>query len=508
MSRRLCACLLAGVALLATPPPGGARQEASPGTAEDFTVVDCLLPGRVRRLGGRTNFLTPRRPVRTTALDCRIRGGEYTEYDRASYGTALQVWLAQAQAGDAEAQWYVAQIHEKGLGVEPDYAQAAQWYRKAAEQGHSAAALALGTLYERGQGVTADPAEALRWFRQAARLPDDVVIVTEQEQAALTGELAELRAEVAAGRQRVDELERELVAARTADRGDAEAVARLERQLATARQQLALAEAAPPAAPSPPAGSRPAAAPDLRKLDYGPYAALVIGNAGYRAGLKPLPAARADAEAVAKLLEGRYGFTVTRLFDADRYQTLSALNRLRETLTEKHNLLLYYAGHSENDPGTGRSWWQPVDASPDNRTQWVSTAVITDHLDLIPARRVLLVSDAAFTGAVTRSGLVRLPTGMSPERRVEVVRQMLDQRVRMLLASGADAPVAAGAGTSTFARELLASLGGIEQVTPATELYRDLQRRARGHAELTPTLSLLQWARSEAGGDFFFVPRG
>jgi hypothetical protein len=224
--------------------------------------------------------------------------------------------------------------------------------------------------------------------------------------------------------------------------------------------------------------------------------------------LPALPAGRRDAEAVAGLLERRYGFTVTRLFDADRYQTLSALNRLREGLTEKHNLLLYYAGHSESDPATGRSWWQPVDAEPGNRARWVSTGVVTDHLDLIPARRVLLISDAAFTGAVTRSGLVRLPTGMSEQKRLEVVRRMLDQRVRMLLASGADQPLgSADAATSAFAHELLGALDGLQQVTPATELYRDLRRRTEGRAQLSPTLSLLQWARTEAGGDFFFVPR-
>ena len=42
----------------------------------DLYIVDCLLPGQVRQVGGRT-YLSPRRPTRTTAADCRIRGGEY-----------------------------------------------------------------------------------------------------------------------------------------------------------------------------------------------------------------------------------------------------------------------------------------------------------------------------------------------------------------------------------------------------------------------------------------------
>ena len=66
---------------------------------EDLNVVDCLLPGQVRSLGT-TKYLTPRRPVLTTAADCRIRGGEYVAYDRADYKTALAVWMPTAEAGD------------------------------------------------------------------------------------------------------------------------------------------------------------------------------------------------------------------------------------------------------------------------------------------------------------------------------------------------------------------------------------------------------------------------
>jgi len=39
-------------------------------------VVDCLFPGQVRKLGTMT-FLTARRPLKTSAQDCEIRGGEY-----------------------------------------------------------------------------------------------------------------------------------------------------------------------------------------------------------------------------------------------------------------------------------------------------------------------------------------------------------------------------------------------------------------------------------------------
>src|SRR5262245_14651306 len=65
----------------------------SAGGADALLVVDCLLPGRVQKLGQRFVYLTPRQPTKTTAQDCEIRGGEYTAYDRSNYATALKVWL-------------------------------------------------------------------------------------------------------------------------------------------------------------------------------------------------------------------------------------------------------------------------------------------------------------------------------------------------------------------------------------------------------------------------------
>ena len=118
-------------------------------------------------------YLSPRRPVKTTASECEIRGGEYVAFDRADYRTSLRVWLPQAKEGDPVAQNYVGEIYEKGLGIEPDYATAAAWYLKAADQGNSRARINLGFLYEKGFGVKKDLAQALNWYRKASGLEDD-----------------------------------------------------------------------------------------------------------------------------------------------------------------------------------------------------------------------------------------------------------------------------------------------------------------------------------------------
>ena len=169
------------------------RERAMEGYREvaDLHVVDCLLPGQVRRLGNRT-YLTARRPVKTTASDCRTRGGEYVEFDRADYKTALNVWMPAAQGGDADAQNSVGEIFERGLGGEPNYAAALTWYRKAAAQGNTRAQFNLGTLYEQGLGVEKNQLTALNWYRQAWGIAEDDLVFASaaaREQEALRAEL-------------------------------------------------------------------------------------------------------------------------------------------------------------------------------------------------------------------------------------------------------------------------------------------------------------------------------
>lgn len=189
---------------------GSSSLQAAPGAGiQDYVLVDCLLPGQIRRLGTSMTYLTPRRSVKATQQDCAIRGGEYVLFDRSDYGSALQVLLPKARAGDVVAQTYVGEIYEKGLGIAgPDYAEAASWYRKAAENNHGPAQTSLGSLYERGLGVPKDKAAALDWYRRATGLSEDRLIFESQlkaERDAFNREIA-LRNQVASSlRQRLQQ---------------------------------------------------------------------------------------------------------------------------------------------------------------------------------------------------------------------------------------------------------------------------------------------------------------
>ncbi|MDR3388891.1 MAG: caspase family protein [Rudaea sp.] len=202
------AMLLAAVAGISTPT---AHLHATVQTRnpEDLLIVDCLLPGQVRKLGRSTSFMSARRPVRTTQADCEIRGGEFVSSDRANYQTALKVWLGQAEEGNADAQNYVGEIYLKGLGTEPDYAKAAEWFEKSAAQGSRRARINLGYLYEQGLGVQQDISRALNLYREASGINTDKLVfastVTAEVQQA-KAESANLREQLSTEQQKSAEL--------------------------------------------------------------------------------------------------------------------------------------------------------------------------------------------------------------------------------------------------------------------------------------------------------------
>jgi hypothetical protein len=255
------ACSLLTLGLVALLGLTAANSRASPthtSAAERLMFVDCMLPGVLRKLGGRMMYQGPRRAERTTVDDCEIRGGEYTAYDRADPASALAAWLPQAQQGDATAQVYVGELYEKGVGTGPDYSQAAQWYEKAASAGSSEGKNHLAYLYEQGRGVPQDRVRAENLYREAAGLTSDQLIfrseldtrVAElgqrllqqaQELTRLSDDLERTRAQLDAQRMAAAQARRTAGLLR-AKLQSTQATGDLHQQLAAQEQQLAQEE--------------------------------------------------------------------------------------------------------------------------------------------------------------------------------------------------------------------------------------------------------------------------
>jgi len=79
----------------------------------------------------------------------------------------IQRLRMQAERGNVEAQFALAQAYDRGRDVPKDETEAVRWYRLAATQGDAFAQNALGDNYWEGTAVPKDDKEAARWWRLA-----------------------------------------------------------------------------------------------------------------------------------------------------------------------------------------------------------------------------------------------------------------------------------------------------------------------------------------------------
>ena len=258
------------------------------------------------------------------------------------------------------------------------------------------------------------------------------------------------------------------------------------------------------------------ASPQAPKQDisgFGRYHALIIGNDHYK-HWPQLMNAISDATALASVLKEHYSFQVTLLKDASRAQIMKALNQYRKVLTEKDNLLIYYAGHGHLEQGIDRGYWIPVDAETNDNSEWVLLPSVTDMLQLISAKHVMVVADSCFGGKLTRSSLAQLKPGLTDDARFDLLRTLSQKRVRTAMTSGGVKPVldAGGSGHSVFADAFLGVLEENTTVLEAERLFWAVRTRVvstsqKLNAEQIPTYDPIHMAGHESLGDFIFVPQ-
>ena len=121
-----------------------------------FAVVMCLTYGCVR----------------DEAKEMYELGQKYLDGDgvEKNVSKAIDLFRESAELGNAEAQWMVGLVYDKGVDgiVTKNPRKALRWYRESAEQGYVNAMVSLGNCYVNGVGVTEDPREAVRWYGLAA----------------------------------------------------------------------------------------------------------------------------------------------------------------------------------------------------------------------------------------------------------------------------------------------------------------------------------------------------
>lgn len=244
----------------------------------------------------------------------------------------------------------------------------------------------------------------------------------------------------------------------------------------------------------------------------GGYYALVIGINDYPAPLPMLKTAVHDAQAVADLLRGQYGFQVTTLLnqDATRDNILKAMTHFRKSLAENDNLLIYYAGHGSFDREAGKGYWIPIDADPDplDTSHDISADDITTEARSFVARHVLIVSDSCFSGDLSRAASTLSPS----DGNKAYIRRMLRAPSRTIMASGSDEPVSdsGSEGHSVFAALLLEAMQTRPDATfTAEDLFVSIRKSVLTRSGQSPQYAALRNSvRASASldnGDFVFT---
>lgn len=256
----------------------------------------------------------------------------------------------------------------------------------------------------------------------------------------------------------------------------------------------------------------PAAA--LPRVSFGEFHALLIGNEDY-AMLPDLMTPKEDVRVLADILSRRYGFKTTVIEDGTRSKIMDGMYSLLGELTSEDNLLIYYAGHGDYVTDTKRGVWLPVDANPSSPANWITNIEINDYLKQIRAKQIVVIADSCYSGALTRSALINLRPGLTDEEYEAHLEKMAKIRSRVVLTSGALAPVldssSPGAPHSIFAAALIEILNENTAVLSAQDLGRTIAAKVSLAAtkvgyDQEPQYAPLNHA-SHQGGDFFFVPK-
>lgn len=150
---------------------------------------------------------------------------------------------------------------------------------------------------------------------------------------------------------------------------------------------------------------------DLKKegkvVTKGKYYALLIGVNDYDdPEILDLDEPLGDVLSMSEILANNYTFEksdIRILKNPTRADMIVALDDLSASITEKDNLMIFYAGHGYYNEQTNQGFWLPSDAQKNNTANWFRNSTLTDYIGAIPSKHTLLVSDACFSGSIFKT---------------------------------------------------------------------------------------------------------
>ena len=233
----------------------------------------------------------------------------------------------------------------------------------------------------------------------------------------------------------------------------------------------------------------------------GVYHALIIGVNEYRDGnLSDLDNPIKDAENLYRILVSKYVFDekdIILLKNPTRTEMVIALDGLSKKLTEKDNLLIFFAGHGFWDEKGNIGYWMPSDADKDNTSNWFRNSTLRDFIGSIQTRHTLVIADACFSGAIfkTRAAFAEAPKG---------IQKLYELPSRKAMTSGILQEVP---DKSVFLEFLLKRLDENNEKFLSSELlFSSFKAAVMNNSPNVPQFGIIQNVGDE-GGDFIFIKK-
>lgn len=244
--------------------------------------------------------------------------------------------------------------------------------------------------------------------------------------------------------------------------------------------------------------------PVYTELASAKYFALLIAVQDYDSGeIGKLDFAISDARGLGDILVSGYTFdkeNVISLVNPDRRTIYKTLQVLKNKLTERDNLLIFYAGHGYWLDDMRQGFWLPRDASGINDpSDWIPNSTVRDYIKAIKARHILLVADSCFSGGIFKTREAFYKQKVSVEKIYELPS-------RKAITSGSMKTVP---DRSVFLEYLIKRLkDNNEQYMDTQKLFASLREAVINNSpsHQTPLYGAISEAGDE-GGDFIFVRR-
>lgn len=234
------------------------------------------------------------------------------------------------------------------------------------------------------------------------------------------------------------------------------------------------------------------------------YYALLIGIEDYQnnqANLVDLSNPISDAENLKSGLIANYSFeaeNVNVLKNPSRAEIINSFEEISNVLTEKDNLLIFYAGHGIWDEKLNIGYWLSSDATTESKANWISNSTVRDYIAGLNTRHTLLISDACFSGSIFKTR--------------EVTKSIDDYGFYRLNKLASRKAMTSGTlntvpDDSKFMKYLLKALAANEkEYFPSKQLFHEIEIAIINNTSNVPQFGTIQNTGDE-GGDFIFIKR-